>query len=114
MVEKVHSWIQYLGRDRKLGECKRSSQRIQKGILIGHGRCKMAKKRRRDIQKRRTTRMIYSKETIWMVRQAIWQGILEKIKKELETIEKGTSKRKKNFRNNSGERRKNQVERTGN
>jgi len=39
---------------------------------------------------------------------------LEKIKKELETIEKGTSKRKKNFRNNSGERRKNQVERTGN
>ena len=27
-----------------------------------------ARKRRRDIQKRRTARTIYSKETIWMVR----------------------------------------------
>jgi len=51
--------------------------------------------------------MIYSKETIWIVRQKVWWGILEKIRKELETIERGTSKRKKNFRNDSGRRRRN-------
>ena len=32
---------------------------------------------------------------------------MEKIRKELETIERGISKRKKNFRNNSGRRRRN-------
>jgi len=32
---------------------------------------------------------------------------LEKIRKELEIMEKGTNKRKKNFRNNWGERRRN-------
>jgi len=35
---------------------------------MGHGRCKMAKKRRRDVQKRKTARMIYSKKAIWMVK----------------------------------------------
>ena len=33
-----------------------------------HGGCKMARKRKRDIQKRKTARMIYSKKTIQMVR----------------------------------------------
>ena len=32
---------------------------------------------------------------------------MEKIRKELETMERGMSKRKKNFRNNSGRRRRN-------
>jgi len=31
-------------------------------------RCKMARKRKKNIQERRTTRTIYSKETIWIVR----------------------------------------------
>ena len=39
---------------------------------------------------------------------------MEKIRKELETIERETSKRKKNFRNDSGERRRNQAKRIRN
>jgi len=36
-----------------------------------HGRYKMTRKRRRNIQKGRTARTIYSKKAIWMVRQTI-------------------------------------------
>jgi len=39
---------------------------------------------------------------------------LEKIRKELETVERGTNKRKKNFRNNLGRRRRNRAERIRN
>jgi len=35
---------------------------------MGYGRYKIARKRRRNIQKRRTAKTIYGKETIWMVR----------------------------------------------
>jgi len=38
---------------------------------MGYGRYKMKRKERRNVQKRRTARMIYSKETIWMVRQEV-------------------------------------------
>jgi len=36
---------------------------------------------------RRITRGVHSKNVIWMVRQAIRPGILEKVRKKLETIE---------------------------
>ena len=60
-----------LKRDRKLGEYKESGWRIWKGIPTGYKRYKITKRGRRDIQKRRTARTIYSKETIWMVRQEV-------------------------------------------
>ena len=35
---------------------------------MGHERYKTAKKRKRNIQKKRTARTIYGKEIIWIVR----------------------------------------------
>jgi len=52
-------------------ECKRSDQRIQKGKLARHGRCGMARARRRDIPTGRIARKIHGKETVWVVRQAL-------------------------------------------
>jgi len=71
MIEGIHGRIRYLGRKGKSGKCKRGIQRVQKGIPTRHGRYKMTRKRRRNIQKRRTARMIYSKKAIWIVRQMI-------------------------------------------
>ena len=39
---------------------------------------------------------------------------MEKIRKELETMERGMSKRKKNFRNDLGGRKRNQAKRIRN
>ena len=64
MIEGIYGGVRYLRRDRKLGEYKGSGQRIWKGVPIGYKRCKIARKRKRDVQKRKTARMIYSKETI--------------------------------------------------
>ena len=63
-MEGIYGGVKYLRKDRKLGEYKESGQRIWKGVPIGYRRYKMARKRKRDVQKRRTARMIYSKETI--------------------------------------------------
>ena len=49
MIEWIYSGVRYLRKDRKLGECKGSSWRIWKEVLIGHKRCKIAKKRKKDI-----------------------------------------------------------------
>jgi len=38
---------------------------------MGYGKYKMTRKKKRNIQKRRTARTIYGKETIWIVRQEI-------------------------------------------
>jgi len=38
---------------------------------MGYGRYKTTRRGKRDVQKRRTARMIYSKETIWIVRQKV-------------------------------------------
>jgi len=70
-MEGIHSRIRYLGRKGKSGKHKRGSRRVQKGILMRYGRCKMTRERGRNIQKRRTARTIYSKKAIWMVRQTI-------------------------------------------
>jgi len=69
IVERVHSWIQYLGRNRKLGKCKRSSWGIWERILVRHGRCLKTRTGRGDIQERRITRKVYGEKIIWMVSQ---------------------------------------------
>jgi len=71
MMKGIYSRVRYLGRDRKLEEHKGSGQRILKEVPMGYGRCKTTRRGKRDVQKRRTARMIYGKETIWMVRQEI-------------------------------------------
>jgi len=38
---------------------------------MGYRKYKTTRKKRRDIQKKRTARMIYGKETIWVVRQKV-------------------------------------------
>jgi len=50
----------------------------------------------RNIQKRRITREIHSKEIIWMVEQKVQSRILGKIGKKLETVEREMIKGKKN------------------
>jgi len=70
-MEGIHGRIRYLERKGKSGKYKRDSQRVQKGIPTRHRRYKITRKRKRNIQKRRTARTIYSKKAIWMVRQTI-------------------------------------------
>ena len=106
-MEGIHGRIRYLGRKGKSRKYKRDSQRVQKGIPTRYRRCKITRKRKRNIQKRRTARTIYSKKAIWMVRQTIWRGILGKTRKKLKTIERRIDKRTKNYGNNKGERRRN-------
>jgi len=60
-----------LGRKREFKEHKGSDQRIQKGISERRGRCGKTRTRRKNIQKGRIAREVYSKKTIWMVRQEI-------------------------------------------
>jgi len=71
MLERIYSRIRYLGRKGEFRECKRSDQRIQKGISERHGRCSVARAQRRNILTGRTTREVHGKDAIWMVRQAI-------------------------------------------
>ena len=71
MMEGFHGRIRYLGRKGKSGKHKRGSQRVQKGMPTRHGRYKTTRKRRRNIQKRKTAGTIYSKKAIWMVKQII-------------------------------------------
>ena len=106
-MKEIHGRIRYLGRKGKSGKCKRGSWRVQKGIPIRYRRYKTTRERGRNIQKGGTAGMIYSKKAIWIVRQTIWQGILGKTGKKLETIERRTNKRTKNYRNNKRERRRN-------
>jgi len=47
----------------------------------------MTRAQRRDVPMKRTTREIYGKKVVWMVRQAIRPGILGKDGKELEAME---------------------------
>jgi len=63
MMEEIHSRIRYLGRKRKSRKYERGSRRVQKGIPTRHGKCKMTRKRRKNIQKGRTARTIYSKKS---------------------------------------------------
>ena len=63
-------------------------------------RCQEIGKRRENIQKRRTTRAIYGKKAIWLVRQKIQQGILGKVRKKLKMMEGRKNKRTKNNKNN--------------
>jgi len=39
MLKGIHSRVRYIGRKRKLKECKRNNQRVQKGIPTGYRRC---------------------------------------------------------------------------
>jgi len=71
MLERIYSRIQYLGRKREFRECKRSNRRIQKRISERHRRCSVAKARRRNVPTGRTTREVYNKDAMWIVRQAI-------------------------------------------
>ena len=63
MMEGIHGRIRYLGRKGKPRKCERGSQRIQKRIPMRHGRYKMTREGERNVQKRRTTRTIYSKKS---------------------------------------------------
>jgi len=85
-----------LGKKGELEECTRSNQRIQEGILARYGRCGKTRMRGRDVQKERIARKIYSKKTIWIVRQEIQLGILGKIGEKLEMVERKAIRGKKN------------------
>jgi len=76
-----------MGRKREFKECARSNQRIQERISTGYGRYGMTRARRRDVPMKRTTREVYDKEVVQIVRQAIRPGILGKDGKELEVME---------------------------
>jgi len=60
-----------LGRKEKSEKYKRGSQRVRKGMPMRHRRYKTTRKRRRNIQKGKTTGTIYNKKAIWIVRQMI-------------------------------------------
>jgi len=63
--------------------------------LERHGRCGVARVRRRNILTGRIARKIYDKEVIWIVGQKIQPRILGEIRKKLETMEgQGTNKKR--------------------
>jgi len=76
-----------MGRKREFKECARSNQRIQERISTGYGRYDMTRVQRRDVPTKKTTREVYGKEVVQIVRQAIRPGILGKDGKELEVME---------------------------
>jgi len=96
MLEGIHGGVKYMGRKGEFGECKRGNQRIQKGILIRYRRCGKTRMQGRNVQKRRVARKIYGKEIIWIVGQKVQSRILGWARKELEMIERETSRREKN------------------
>jgi len=49
MLKGIYSRIRYMGRKRELEECKRSDQRVQKGIPMRYGRCGKIRTRRRNV-----------------------------------------------------------------
>jgi len=71
MLEEIYGGVQYLGKKGKLGECKRSSQRIQERILARYRRYSKIRVRKRSIQTRRISGKIYGKKTIWVVGQTV-------------------------------------------
>jgi len=100
MMERVHSGIRYMGKKGEFEECARSNQRIQKRVSTEYGRCSATRAQRRDVPTRRTTREVYSKEVVWIVRQAIQPRILGEIGKKLETMEGQEASKKRNDENN--------------
>ena len=87
MMERIYGRVGYLGRKGEFRECKRSDRRIRERVLARHERCGVARTRGNDIQAWRTSREVYSEDTIWVVRQMVRPGILGKIRKKLETME---------------------------
>jgi len=55
---------------------------------VRHGRRSIARARRGNIPTGRVAGKIYGKETIWVIRQVIWPGVLGKNREKLETIER--------------------------
>jgi len=53
-----------------------------------HKRSKSTRKGKKNIEKKRVTKKIYSKEIIWVVKQEVWWKILEKVKTELKVIKR--------------------------
>jgi len=57
-----------MGRKGEFKECARSNRRIRERISTGYGRCGTIRAQRRDVPTKRTTREVYGKEVIRMVR----------------------------------------------
>ena len=100
MLERIHGGVRYLGRKREFREHKRSNSRIQERVSARHGRRGITRAWRGNIPIGRITRKIYSKETIWVVRQAIWPGVLGKNGEKLETMEGQETCEKRDDENN--------------
>ena len=91
-----------MGRKGEFKECARSNQRIRERISTGYRRCDATRVRRRDVPMKRTTREVYGKEVVQMVRQAIRSGILGEIRKKLETIEGQETNKKRDNEDDPG------------
>ena len=74
--------------------------------MARYGRCGKTRMRRRNILARRITREVYSKNVIWMVRQAIRPEILGKVRKKLETMEGQETSKKRDDKDNPRRGRK--------
>ena len=61
----------------------------------------MTRAQRRDVPTKRTTREVYGKEVIWIVRQAIRPGILGKDGKKLEAMEGQEASKKRDNKDDS-------------
>jgi len=61
----------------------------------------MTRVQRRDVPTKRTTREVYGKEVIWIVRQAIRPGILGKDGKKLEAMEGQEASKKRDNKDDS-------------
>jgi len=105
MLERIYGRIQYLGRKGEFEECTRGNQRIRERVLMGYGRCGVARARRRNVLMKRTSREVYSEKVVWMVRQAIRPGILGKNGKKLEAIEEQEASKKRDNEDNPRRRR---------
>jgi len=72
---------------------------------VRYGKCGKTKTQKRNIQKRRAAKKIYSKKTIWIIRQEVSPRILGKTREKLKIVERKMIRRKKN-RNDCRGRRK--------
>jgi len=91
-----------MGRKGEFKERVRSNQRIGERISTGYERCGATRARRRDVPMKRTTREVYGKEVVQMVRQAIQPGILGKDGKELEAMEGQEASKKRDDEDDPG------------